>query len=487
MASEKVYVGKAGAQELYTRVEGHIDARIPKVPGAEGNVGKFTVDGSLEDTGVSAAELESAVQDDHTHANKEVLDATTASYTTEEQGKLGNVEAGAEVNEIVTVKVDGTALTPDEDRAVDIDLSGKVDKVQGKQLSTEDYTTAEKDKLGNIEANAEVNLIDTVEVDGSALVITGKTVNIPGATASVKGVVLLTDDPESEAANTAATPTAIRAALANFGGFMVVELDPETGKPDVDEPSTKYIYLTKEEDSGKEDPYTEWIYVVPEQGEPHWDIIGTATVDLSGYVQKVPGGTQGDLAGLAADGGIVDSGISGSDVSDAVGKRHSHSNKATLDLVEEPYTTAEKTKLAGIGNYVESASVSGRTLTLTPKSGEAVEFTETGDVNTIESISVNDVAVSPVNKNVNIVIPKAVPGGTAGNIPKLDANGDLVDSGVAASALTSKAAADGGTDLSLVTTGEKYAWNSIGAAVSYNSSTGELHLDFSPQVNNGGN
>lgn len=38
------------------------------------------------------------------------------------------------------------------------DISGKVDKVTGKGLSTEDYTTAEKTKLGNIEAGAQVNV-----------------------------------------------------------------------------------------------------------------------------------------------------------------------------------------------------------------------------------------------------------------------------------------------------------------------------------------
>ena len=76
---------------------------------------------------------------------------------------------------------------------------------------------------------------------------------------------------------------------------------------------------------------------------------------------------------------------------------------------------------------------------------------------------------------------------TNNHLASLDASGNLKDSGIASSDLTSKAAAEGGTALSLVTTGEKYTWNSIGAAVSYNSSTGELHLDFSPQVNNGGN
>ena len=39
-----------------------------------------------------------------------------------------------------------------------IDISGKVDKVSGKQLSTEDYTTAEKTKLAGIEPGAQVNV-----------------------------------------------------------------------------------------------------------------------------------------------------------------------------------------------------------------------------------------------------------------------------------------------------------------------------------------
>lgn len=40
------------------------------------------------------------------------------------------------------------------------DISGKVDKVQGKGLSTEDFTTAEKTKLSNIETEATKTIID---------------------------------------------------------------------------------------------------------------------------------------------------------------------------------------------------------------------------------------------------------------------------------------------------------------------------------------
>ena len=246
-------------------------------------------------------------------------------------------------------------------------------------------------KLEGVESGAQVNVIESVEVAGTALVITGKAVNIPDADVDVKGVVRLTSDPTSEAENTAATPEAIRRALANFGGFMVVQLDPETRQPDVDSPSTKYIYLTKEDPSAKTDPYTEWIWIEPESGEqPYWDVIGEASVDLSGYVQKVSGATEGNLGSLAADGGLADSGISGNSVSDAVSKTHAHDNKAVLDQVEEPYTTAEKNKLGGIATGAQ--------------------------VNTIESISVNGTAVNPdANKNVAISIPKSVPDPSASN------------------------------------------------------------------------
>ena len=57
-------------------------------------------------------------------------------------------------------------------------VAGKVDKVSGKQLSTNDYTTTEKNKLSGIEAGAQVNVIETVQVNGSPVSPSNKTVNI---------------------------------------------------------------------------------------------------------------------------------------------------------------------------------------------------------------------------------------------------------------------------------------------------------------------
>lgn len=49
--------------------------------------------------------------------------------TQAEHDKLADIEANADVNIIETVKVDNVALTPDANKAVNIDLSGKADKV----------------------------------------------------------------------------------------------------------------------------------------------------------------------------------------------------------------------------------------------------------------------------------------------------------------------------------------------------------------------
>ena len=48
----------------------------------------------------------------------------------------------------------------------------------GKSLTTNDYTTDEKNKLSGIEANAQVNVIESVKVNGTALAVTDKVVNV---------------------------------------------------------------------------------------------------------------------------------------------------------------------------------------------------------------------------------------------------------------------------------------------------------------------
>ena len=119
-------------------------------------------------------------------------------YTSEEKSKLAGIAAGAQVNVLEGVQVNSvdvalvsgtkkvnivvpTGALAAKDKVAEGDLestladkiNNKVDKVAGKGLSTNDYTTEEKGKLAGIEAGAEVNVIETIKVNGTALGVTG--------------------------------------------------------------------------------------------------------------------------------------------------------------------------------------------------------------------------------------------------------------------------------------------------------------------------
>lgn len=57
------------------------------------------------------ANISDAITKKHTHNNKSILDSITASYTTEEQTKLGGIEAGAQVNTVASVNSKTGAVT----------------------------------------------------------------------------------------------------------------------------------------------------------------------------------------------------------------------------------------------------------------------------------------------------------------------------------------------------------------------------------------
>ena len=66
----------------------------------------------------------------------------------------------------------------------------------------------------------------------------------------------------------------------NSGGYKIVELDPITKEPLVENPSPLYIYLTKIEDTVGDDKYKEWVWDV---NKSIWVLIGDTTIDLSDY------------------------------------------------------------------------------------------------------------------------------------------------------------------------------------------------------------
>lgn len=61
---------------------------------------------------------------------------------------------------------------------------GKVDKEEGKGLSENDFTNADKDKLDGVEAGAQENIIEVVKRNGAALLVVDKTVDVEVPTAT---------------------------------------------------------------------------------------------------------------------------------------------------------------------------------------------------------------------------------------------------------------------------------------------------------------
>ena len=78
-------------------------------------------------------------------------------YTTEEKEKLAGIESGANKT-IVDSALSASSTNPAQNKVINTALDSKVDKIEGKGLSTNDYTTTEKDKLSGIAEGAEVNV-----------------------------------------------------------------------------------------------------------------------------------------------------------------------------------------------------------------------------------------------------------------------------------------------------------------------------------------
>lgn len=213
-----------------------------------------------------------------------------------------------------------------QNKVITAALGDKVDKVQGKVLSDNNYTTAEKDKLAGIDNGAEVNDISTISVNGTtvnpdqnknvALTIPVNTSDLNNDSGFITNTVnnlanyyLKTETYTQTEVNT------LIAAITTLH-IEVVQALPTT---DI---STTTIYLVPKSTAGTQDVYDEYINL--DGTTSGWEHIGSTEVDLTNYYTKT------ETNGLLAD-----------KVDKVQGK----------GLSTEDYTTAEKTKLAGLSTY----------------------------------------------------------------------------------------------------------------------------------------
>ena len=132
---------------------------------------------AVEGKGLSAndftTELKTKLEGMNADGEKNVVSRVSDEFSVSAEGKLGLASVGMD-------KVTGLAAA----------LAGKVSVEDGKGLSANDFTTELKTKLEGVESGAQVNLIETVKVNGVALNIADKAVNVPLAAGENAGVVV---------------------------------------------------------------------------------------------------------------------------------------------------------------------------------------------------------------------------------------------------------------------------------------------------------
>lgn len=110
-----------------------------------------------------------------------------------QNGQVMAYDSTDEVWKNVTLTYDSSLSNSSENapqtKVVYAALGDKVDKVEGKGLSTNDFTDELKTKLDGIEVGAQVNVIEEVQLNGTALTPTSKAVDIEAVESiSVNGV-----------------------------------------------------------------------------------------------------------------------------------------------------------------------------------------------------------------------------------------------------------------------------------------------------------
>lgn len=181
---EMISDAQAAATYNDTEVKAGIKANADAITKLNGT---SAVEGSVDKKVADAInEFATKVSDDQTvNTFKELIDYA-ADHKDEYSTLSGEVQANKTAIATLNGKdTDAGSVAKTVKDAVDAaqatlqgNIDKKVDKVEGKGLSTNDYTTEEKTKLEGITSGAQVNVIETVKVNGVALTPADKAVDV---------------------------------------------------------------------------------------------------------------------------------------------------------------------------------------------------------------------------------------------------------------------------------------------------------------------
>lgn len=231
--------------------------------GADKTLKKFGVASSAEEL---AGEVDKLKQRCTTIEGKLILaSADNDGFMSSEQfQKLAGVASGAQVNVIETVKVDGAALTPDASKAVNIDIAG---------------TYATKEALATTDEKAAKGVSDAAAAQSTANAAkTTAEAAMPKAGGAFSGeVTILAPSGDSNPATKKYVDDLIR-GVKQFS-YEVVDALGEASASTMGK-----IYLVRDIHSST-DNYDEFITIKDSEGAYSWEKLGNTDIDLSSYVK----------------------------------------------------------------------------------------------------------------------------------------------------------------------------------------------------------
>ena len=292
-------------------IQSQLNNKVDKIEGKGLSTNDYTTEEKTKLSGIEEGANKTIVDDNlsSTSTNpvqNKIVDANFASlktYIDTQDSKLYNdLEEYIATEDEKVLETVGTGLS-NYDTTIQAQLSNKVDKVEGKDLSTNDLTDDLLTKLNNTATKVEEiatvggepNIIEVIKRNGTALTVTDKAVDISVPTNNnqlTNGAGYITGIDNSDviealgftpynATNpnnyqTASEVTAaINDAIGNITGisYEVVTSLPTTGEAGI-------IYLISNSGSNP-NIYDEYIYA-----NGSFEKIGTTDVDLSNYVQE---------------------------------------------------------------------------------------------------------------------------------------------------------------------------------------------------------
>lgn len=184
------YLDYNGLAYLWEKIKNALSGKVDKVDGKGLSTNDFTAAEKTKLAGIATgAEVNvnadwNATTGDAAILNKPanlVQDAsyvhTDVNFTATLKTKLDGIAAGATKNTVDSA-LSSTSTNPVQNKAVNTALGKKVDKEDGKGLSSNDYTAEDKTKLDALPAAAQENVIETVKVNGTAQPVASKAVDI---------------------------------------------------------------------------------------------------------------------------------------------------------------------------------------------------------------------------------------------------------------------------------------------------------------------